>query len=656
VSARRLFPVLCVVLAFGGVSTAGATAPGPNGRIAFTIDDGHGTSELYSANADGSAQRRLTWTPQTEQAPAWSPDGTRIAYESSLGGRFRIWVMKADGSAQTQLTSSSGSTVDDADPSWSPDGTQIAFGSTRSGNWNLWVMNADGSGLRRVSTVFGDDPAWSPDGGRLAYLGMDGIGVVGVDGSDPHVVTAPGAPAAGPSWSPDGTQIVFSRNNPAGYAGELYVANADGSGEHLLTSDGYSNARATWSPDGAQIVFQRTTTPPFGWSLWAIGVDGTGLRRVTSSENSITPDWGSSLVVPEPLPPDAPLIQIYSPDPARIYLPTSPTPAFYQCSSYVSYIVSCDGDVPSGAQLDLVQAGTHTFTVRAVDAEGHTATASVTYFVFDIVPPKIELRTPADGATYELGSNVTIDYVCTDPNGTGVVYCAGDRPTGYPLDTSQTGIHTFTVNALDNSRNFSQATATYTVVDRRPPTIQISSPSNGSTYTLGDTVLAGYSCHSASDAHLVTCAGPVANGAALDTGSVGTKTFTVNASDDRGKTASVRSTYAVLYAFTGFDSPVSSTGSIDTAKAGDSAPLKFSLRGNQGPGAVTRTTWQAAACTDWSALGASTAAQAKLSYSASSDRYLDVVGTDPSWKGTCRIVDLELADGTHHAVHVRFTK
>ena len=55
-------------------------------------------------------------------------------------------------------------------------------------------------------------------------------------------------------------------------------------------------------------------------------------------------------------------------------------------------------------------------------------------------------------------------------------------------------------------------------------------------------------------------------------------------------------------------------------------------------------------------LGASTAAQAKLSYSASSDRYLDVVGTDPSWKGTCRTVDLELADGTHHAVHVRFTK
>jgi hypothetical protein len=737
VSARRLLPLFCLVLSLGGVSSAGATTPGPNGRIAFALNDGTGNSELYSVNADGSGLRRLTWTPQTEQSPAWSPDGTRIAYESYLSGRFRIWVMNADGSAQTQLTSSSGSTVDDTDPSWSPDGTQIAFGSTRSGNWNLWVMNADGSGLRRVSPVFGDDPAWSPDGRRLAYLGLDGIGVVGVDGGDPHTLSGPGSSPSGPSWSPDGTQIVFDRNSAAGYSGELFVANADGSGERELTSDGYLNGRPSWSPDGTQIVFSRLSALNAPATLWAIDIDGTGLRQITSSVSALQPDWGSSQVVPEPSPPAAPLIQIYSPDPARIYLPTSPTPAFYQCSSYVSYIVSCDGDVPVGAQLDLTQAGTHTFTVRAVDAEGHTATASVTYFVFDIVPPKIELRTPADGATYDLGANVAIDYTCTDPNGTGVSYCAGDRPNGYPLDTGQTGVHTFTVNALDNSGNFSQARVTYTVVDRRPPTIQISSPSDGATYSLGDTVLAGYSCHSAPDAQLVTCAGPVANGAALDTRSAGTKTFTVSASDDRGKTASMTSTYkvvdrrpptiqisspsngatytlgdtvlaayschsasdghfvtcsgpvanggtldtgsagaktftvnafddgktasmtityTVLYAFTGFDSPVSSAGSIDTAKAGDSLPLKFSLHGNQGLGVVTRATWQTVSCLDWSALGASTAATSKLSYSASSDRYLDVVPTDSSWKGSCRTVDLELADGTHHAVHVRFTK
>ena len=84
---RRLLLFPCVVFAFGVVSTAEATTPGPNGRIAFasTTD---GNSELYSVNGDGSAERRLTWTLATEQSPAWSPDGARLVYESSSGGRF----------------------------------------------------------------------------------------------------------------------------------------------------------------------------------------------------------------------------------------------------------------------------------------------------------------------------------------------------------------------------------------------------------------------------------------------------------------------------------------------------------------------------------------------------------------------------------------
>jgi len=661
VSARRLFPLLCLVLALGGVSSAGATTPGANGRIAFASDDSLGNSELYSVNADGSGSRRLTWTSQTEQAPAWSPDGTRIAYQSSLSyvnrlhGQFRLWVMNADGSAQTQLTFSSDS-VDDEDPAWSPDGSQLAFGSTRSGNWNLWVMNADGSALRRVSAAFGVDPAWSPDGRRLAYVSLDGIGVVGVDGSDPHTVSAAsGWSASGPSWSPDGTRIVFSRNNAAGYPGELFVANADGSGEHRLTSDGVSNARPSWSPEGTQIVFQRTSTAPFGWSLWAIGADGTGLRQIPSSINALGPDWGSSQVVPEPSPPDAPIIKIYLPDPGALYLPTSTDQAYYLCSSFVSFIVSCVGDVPILGQLDFTQAGMHTFTVRAVDAEGRTATASVTYKVWDIVPPVIDLRAPVSGATYELGAAVTVDYSCTDPNGTGVLFCQGNSPSGGLLDTSSTGTHNFSVTAVDNSRNVIETHVWYVVVDSRPK-IDIPSPANGSTYRLGDTVLARYSCWSESGAHIVTCAGPIANGSAFDTTSVGTKTFSVTTSDDRGRTASSTSAYTVVYAFTGFDSPVSAGGSIDTAKAGDSVPLKFSLRGNQGLGVVTRTTWQPVSCADWTALGDSTAGQGKLSYGAASDRYLDVVATDSNWKGSCRTLDLELADGTHHAVHVRFTK
>ena len=652
-SVRRLLPFLCLVLALAAVSTAGGTPPGPNGRIAFSSGGSQGSAELYSVNADGSALRRLTWTAQSEQAPAWSPDGTRIAYESApMGGRYDVWVMNADGSGQTQLTFGE----QDLDPAWSPDGTQIAFGRPAANGWNLWVVKADGSGEHRVSDVFGNDPAWSPDGRSLAYVGPDGIGVVGIDGSNPHLVTGPGSFAGGPSWSPDGTEIVFSRNNAAGYPGELFVVNADGTGEHQLTSDGESNARPSWSPDGTQVVFQRTASPPSGWSLWTIGIDGTGLRQISSTADGLGPDWGSSQVVPEPTPPDAPVIQIYSPQDGGFYFPGQQAPAFYQCTSYVSTIVSCDGDVPFLAPLDFSQAGTHTFTVRATDADGRTATASVTYQVIDLVPPQIGISSPADGATYDLGAQVTVAYSCSDPNGTGVAACFGDLPVGAPLDTRQAGTYTFHVVAVDNSRNVGRAAATYTVVDRRPPTIQIAAPGNGSTYTLGDVVNANYWCSSPSGARISSCAGPVASGSAIDTSSVGPKTFTVNAADERGLTARATQPYSVVYAFAGFDSPVSAGGSVDSAKAGDSLPLKFSLHGYQGLAVVTRTSWQPASCTDWSTLGGSTAAQGKVSYSASTDRYLDVVPTDGSWKGTCRTLDLELADGTHHAVRVHFTK
>jgi dipeptidyl aminopeptidase/acylaminoacyl peptidase len=651
VLARRVLPLLCIALALGAVSAANATTPGVNGRIAFASNR-TGNSELYSVNADGSAERRLTWTPETEQAPVWSPDGSRIAYESDSGGRFRIWVMNADGSGQHELSPPADTSVDDMDPAWSPDGSLIAFGSTRSGNRNVWVVNADGSGLRRVSSVFGDDPTWSPDGQQLAYLGLDGIGVVGADGSDAHVVSAPGAPASGPSWSPDGSQIVFSRNNPQGFPGELYVANADGSGEHRLTSDGFENARPSWSPDGTRVVFQRSSDAPFGWSLWTIGADGTGLQQLTPGSSDLGPDWGSSQVVPEPSPPDTPTIQIFSPTDGGFYLPGMQTIAFYTCSSAVSFVVSCSGDLASGAPLDLSVPGTRTFTVRALDAQGRTATKTVSYEVVDVVPPDIDLRTPSDGATYEVGAALTVDYSCSDAG--GIASCEGDRPDGSPLDTTQPGSHTFTVLAVDQAGHSRQVTATYTVVATRPPSIALDAPADGATFTLGSTVLAAYSCQSGSMAQVTSCSGDVSSGAAIDTASVGAKTFTVHAADEGGRTGTLTHAYSVVYAFVGFGAPVSSTGSLNDVKAGDSVPLKFSLAGDHGLSVVRGTTWRLASCTDWSFLGGSLAGQGRLSYTASTDRYLDAVSTDRGWKGTCRVLDLDLDDGTHHAVRVRF--
>jgi hypothetical protein len=652
--ARRLIPLLSLLAAFALVSSAGATTSGTNGRIAYASGRS-GNSELYSANSDGSAERRLTWTYDTEQEPAWSPDGTKIAYSRAPagGGRWRIWVMNADGSDQKQLTPTPDYfSADEIQPQWSPDGTQIAFASTQIDTYNVWVINADGSGLRRVTTFLSNNPTWSPDGHQIAYVGANAIGVVNADGSNPHAITGPGGWAGAPSWSPDGSRIVFYRNDDRGYPGELYLANTDGSNETQLTTGGSNNAAPSWSPDGTQIVFQRSLHSPDPWHLWTIGADGSNPQQLRTTED-YGPDWGTSQVVPEISPPDAPTIQIFSPQDGGFYFPGSRAIAYYQCSSFVSYVVTCEGDIPFGQYLDFSTSGTYTFTVRAVDLEGRTATKTVTYEVLDITPPQIDLRTPSNGATYELGSNVTVDYSCSDPGGSGVLFCGGDLPDGAPLDTSHAGTFSFKVTAADNARHVTETHVSYTVVDRRPPTIEIGSPIDGRTYTLGTGLSAFYWCRSPGGWHIVNCTATVPYGEALDM-SLGSHTFSVTATDENGKTTTTSAQYQAIYAFGGFEAPVDASGAINDARAGDGIALKFSLSGDQGLNVISKRTWQPASCADWSPTASATSADGKLSYSASTDRYRDIVTTSAAWKGTCRILRVQFADSITREVRVSF--
>src|SRR5881394_531409 len=180
-------------------------------------------------------------------------------------GPRAIYVMNTDGSGtQKLIDGESSTTFSVTHPAWSPDGSKIAFAATRNGNWDIYVMNADGSNVTRLTTDPANDvaPDWSRDGKQIVFTSTRGEGwrdiyVMNVDGTNVKRLTSDPASDNNPVWSPDGSKIAFSSDRVGGGDTEIYVMNADGSGMTRLTFDPGPNDMPDWSPDGALIAYHR---------------------------------------------------------------------------------------------------------------------------------------------------------------------------------------------------------------------------------------------------------------------------------------------------------------------------------------------------------------------------------------------------------------